>query len=597
MDVGNINTLIENEIAKYELPDVSEFEPTAKSMYPMSAEREYVRLMRHEMKLFKEVLKEYIPRILDEYKRTSANNFREDDIFDFSQKMQKMFGTIYRKMLGRLGRRRFMKELEKVAAISGKRAINEWRKLVKKAIGVDLTNDAFMGETYKKQLKDWTQNNVNMIVTVPKDTLGQLEAVVLDGYKNGLTVDELRDVILHEYNVSESRAELWARDQVAKLNAAVTQEQHKAAGVTKYRWVSSHDERVRDCHRFLDGKVFSYDNPPEQWYVTKSRGIVHTGKYANPGEFFQCRCVAYPVFDDDKWNRFLNNDSRMDSVDGLDDYDDLYVDSEEYYWSPVNFDNKWITIKGTHVEIDDDGVIQKGPESIKSFKGNWTSGFPKVMVHTTTSKMKKAAGYEAAKHGNYDAAVNLVGELCKEDRIRRLVETYPDAIVVPVISDKAGANQIPKAYADLLGKHGMMVSDSIKVSKKAPHTGKSELERLLSRNTYSGKVESGKQYLIVDDVVTNGGTINSLRHYIESHGGKVVAVSTLTSGKGSTQISSTKDTIKRVLDKHGEKRINAFLRSIGIGYGIRSLTNREANYIGSLSSKTIDTFINNTADK
>ena len=594
---GNINTQIENEIAKFELPDVSGFDPNAKTMYPITAEREYVRLMRGEMKQFKEVLLEYLPRIIEEYKKASDTGYREDDIFDFSQKMQKMFGTIYRKMLGKLGRRRFIKQLEKVAAISGKRAINEWRKLVKKSIGIDLTSDAFMGETYQKQLKDWTKNNVNLIVTVPRDTLGQLEAVVLDGYKNGLTVAELRDVILSEYNVSEKRAEFWARDQVSKLNAEITQEQHKAAGVTKYRWCSSHDERVRECHAFYDGKIFSYNNPPEQWYVTKSRGIVHTGKYANPGEFYNCRCIAYPVFDDDRYDRLLNQDSRFDSHDSLDDYDDIYADSDEYKWESVNLDDKWITINGTHVEIDGNGRIKKGPDGLKRRKGSWQDGFPKVLIHTITSKMKKNENYAAAKRGDYESAKRLVRDLCKEDRLKTLAESYPDAIVVPVVSKDKGTNQIPKAYADLLGEQGLCVSDDVKIVKKGNHTGKSEFERLISENKYSGKVEPGKNYIIVDDVVTNGGTVNSLRRYIEKHGGKVVAVSTLTSGKGSTQISPTKESLDKVYAKHGSKRINAFLKAIGIGDNIESMTNREVNYIRNMNSKTLDTIIKENSDK
>ena len=311
MEVGYINEQVNNELAKYELPDVSEFDPNAKTIYPISAEREYVRLMRAEMRIFKDILMEYIPRILETYERTNGGGFREDSIFDFNDAMNKMFGTMFRKFFGAISRRKVMKQLEKIASITGRRCINEWRKLVRKAIGIDLANDVFMGQEYQTDLKNWAKQNVDLIVTVPKDTLSQLEAVVLDGYKNGLTVKELRDQILKSYNVSEARAEFWARDQVGKLNAEITEKQHKAAGVTKYRWCSSHDERVRDCHRYLDGKVFSYDNPPEQWYVTKSRGIVHTGMHANPGEFYQCRCIAYPIFDDDeRLNSIFNRESR-----------------------------------------------------------------------------------------------------------------------------------------------------------------------------------------------------------------------------------------------------------------------------------------------
>ena len=583
MDNGYINTQVNNEVAKYALIWPQELKPSAKTMYPYSAEREYARMMRAETKVMKQILMEYIPRILDEYERTMGANYRYDDIYDFNDSVTKIFQAMYNRMVKSLSLRKMLKDLKKIANLTGSRNIREWKKIVRDNLGIDLAEDVFKGDIYQKLLKEWTKQNVELIKTVPKDTLGQLEAVVLEGYKNGLTSKKLRDLILESYNVSVSRAEFWARDQVAKLNADITEEQHRAAGVTKYRWSTSKDQRVRDCHRFLEGKIFSYDNPPEQWYVTKSRGIVHTGMHANPGKFYNCRCVAYPVFEKD--SPLLHKDSRLDS---LDDYDDYAAEDSRYCWDSVNLDDRWITVNGTHVQIDKEGNIQKGPRELKKKPGAWGRGFPKVLVHTTTSKMKSSPDYNAAKHGDYQAAKRLVRDLCKADRLDMLAKAYPDAVVVPVMASTDGANQIPKAYADLLGEHGMKVSDSVKISKKATHTGKSELERLLTHNEYTGKVEKGRKYVIVDDVVTNGGTVNGLRQYIEDRGGKVAAISTLTSGKGSTQIAPTKETIKAVYDKHGEERVSKFLQSIGLKGSVEAMTNREANYIRSMSPGTVD---------
>ena len=72
--------------------------------------------------------------------------------------------------------------------------------------------------------------------------------------------------------------------------------QQEDAGCTKYRWSSSKDSRVRDCHRALDGKIFRWDDPPEMWYETKA-DRVYTGRHCHPGEDYCCRCVAIPVFD------------------------------------------------------------------------------------------------------------------------------------------------------------------------------------------------------------------------------------------------------------------------------------------------------------
>lgn len=94
-------------------------------------------------------------------------------------------------------------------------------------------------------------------------------------------------------DVTQSRAELIARDQVLKLNAEVTQKRHEAAGIVEFVWSTSRDERVRPDHKVLEGKRYRYDDPPVVDRRRGTRGL--------PGIHFQCRCVAIPVipgFDD-----------------------------------------------------------------------------------------------------------------------------------------------------------------------------------------------------------------------------------------------------------------------------------------------------------
>lgn len=96
----------------------------------------------------------------------------------------------------------------------------------------------------------------------------------------------LRDLIQERFDVTRSKADLLARDQVLTLNAQVTKSRFTAAGVTQYIWTTSGDERVRESHAELDGQTFSFDAPPV---------ISPDGRTGNPGDDYQCRCTAYPV--------------------------------------------------------------------------------------------------------------------------------------------------------------------------------------------------------------------------------------------------------------------------------------------------------------
>jgi len=84
--------------------------------------------------------------------------------------------------------------------------------------------------------------------------------------------------------VTDRRAMLIARDQISKHNGALTRARMQGAGIARYQWSSSKDERVRTSHSTLEGRVFSWDRPPP---------------VGHPGEDIQCRCVALPVFDDE----------------------------------------------------------------------------------------------------------------------------------------------------------------------------------------------------------------------------------------------------------------------------------------------------------
>ena len=60
-------------------------------------------------------------------------------------------------------------------------------------------------------------------------------------------------------------------------------------------------------------------------------------------------------------------------------------------------------------------------------------------------------------------------------------------------------------------------------------------------------MKAGQDYLVVDDTLTMGGTVASLRGYVESHGGKVVAASVMTAHEGAVDLVVRCDQ-PRVLD-------------------------------------------------
>lgn len=265
--------------------------------YPVTAERELRRITGGYMKLLNQVLRENLPAMMAAYKRERHGDSRFDDSRDLDneirQTIQKMAAELER-LLAEYG---LDDQVRKVSKTAQNTSLREWKRMVRNTLGIDLTTDYFKGDFYGDAIEKWISQNILLIKSLPTETLGNMRQILLDSYMKGKPIRQIQKDIQEEYNVSKRRAALLARDQIASLNAQITKLQHQDAGVKKYRWSSSKDSRVRECHAELDGKVFSWDDPPEMWYDTKSKGRVYTGRFCHPGEDICCRCVAIPVFD------------------------------------------------------------------------------------------------------------------------------------------------------------------------------------------------------------------------------------------------------------------------------------------------------------
>lgn len=266
--------------------------------YPESAEREFKRVANGYIRLLKKCLMEELPGIMDEYRREQRSDSRFDASLKLAEKVKNALIKVARELEQKLAKYKLNELVRKVAKLTKVNSLNEWKRICEDTLGIDLLDDYYNGDFYEDALRRWVDENIQKIKSIPNDTLGSMQKIILDGFREGKTITAIQKEIQKEYSVTRRKAQLLARDQIATLNAQLSKLQQEDAGCSKYKWSSSKDSRVRDCHRALDGKIFSWDDPPEMWYETKS-GRVYTGRHCHPGEDIACRCVAIPVFDID----------------------------------------------------------------------------------------------------------------------------------------------------------------------------------------------------------------------------------------------------------------------------------------------------------
>lgn len=139
------------------------------------------------------------------------------------------------------------------------------------------------------------------VVAATAEYIDGVHKAVIDNAARGYRYEAIVADIEHFVGVSERKAKFIARQETAIFMAGYRQERFTDAGVTRYRWSTSHDVRVRPYedeqklkkygdHRILDKEVFTYAHKAPAQYMSRK-------KPSNPGEDYGCRCVDLPILE------------------------------------------------------------------------------------------------------------------------------------------------------------------------------------------------------------------------------------------------------------------------------------------------------------
>ncbi len=131
--------------------------------------------------------------------------------------------------------------------------------------------------------------NVNLITTLSKDYGDRAFKAIEDAVQKFPHDLQQQQEIIKQFleprpqdpKWLKNRSRLIARDQNNKLVGELNKISHHQSGGQEYRWSTSRDSRVRSTHAVRNGKLFRWDNAPDD---------------GHPGQPIQCRCVAKFIF-------------------------------------------------------------------------------------------------------------------------------------------------------------------------------------------------------------------------------------------------------------------------------------------------------------
>ncbi len=135
----------------------------------------------------------------------------------------------------------------------------------------------FFNENMDAVRKLYLDNSIQRIRYEEMDIKRRILQKIID-YATGNS-DELNltDLVKEAYTSTDHLSRLFARDQMQRFNKACTLSTFRSAGVTKVKWVTVGDVRVRKSHKELNGQIFDVNNLPREV------------------DDYNCRCGLVPV--------------------------------------------------------------------------------------------------------------------------------------------------------------------------------------------------------------------------------------------------------------------------------------------------------------
>jgi SPP1 gp7 family putative phage head morphogenesis protein len=153
---------------------------------------------------------------------------------------------------------------------------NTFLSRVDEVIGVDVS-DLLRDRSTDMVVRNRIRAGLGLVKKLDRFTVNKITEVILKGIKSGDGIDI--EGMFKARGVTERRARFIARDQMGKLFANLSQARQEDIGVTKYRWSTARDSRVRSRHAAREGKTYYWKRPPAG---------------GPPGFDINCRCVAEP---------------------------------------------------------------------------------------------------------------------------------------------------------------------------------------------------------------------------------------------------------------------------------------------------------------
>ena len=148
----------------------------------------------------------------------------------------------------------------------------------------------FITAGLKEIVKASVAENVQLIKSIPKKYLAEVQGAVMRSITTGQGIADLKSDIQEIGGKTARKAELMALDQTRKAYNSINHSRMISLGFKKFEWLhSGGGQHPREEHIEMNGNIYSFDNLPVIDKKTGERGI--------PGQAINCRCTMRVVYE------------------------------------------------------------------------------------------------------------------------------------------------------------------------------------------------------------------------------------------------------------------------------------------------------------
>jgi len=212
---------------------------------------------RYKNQVFNQMHKSTIKKFAtsDELPEQLRQMFTDQQTGNFANVFLRLAKKVRRKLVKQFPDDRLEEMAKKITEKVNRRNQNVFYNAAKRRVGVDKTElEATEGLTY--QINAYQLETAQWIKKIRDETLQNWTANTLRDMAEGRGIDDIMSQFDSMVEQRKNHAQMVARTQISTFNSLVTKTRARNLGIEKAIWVTSEDERVRNCHAERHGREF-----------------------------------------------------------------------------------------------------------------------------------------------------------------------------------------------------------------------------------------------------------------------------------------------------------------------------------------------------